>query len=413
MRVLMLSWEYPPVVVGGLGRHVHALARELAGQGHEVIVLCRQPTGTDAVSHPDADTLTDGVRLLRVAEDPAHLTFDNDLVGWTLAMNHAMTRAGLRLERRPDVIHAHDWLVGHAAITLAEAWSVPLVTTVHATEAGRHGGWLSQPLNQQIHSIEWWLAHRSDGLITCSASMAEEATHLFDVPRPTVVHNGVDARDWQVTAKEIRRVRADFAAPHERMILYFGRLEWEKGVLDLVQAFPEIHRTHPDTRLVMAGRGSQRDTLIGLSHTLRVRQAMTFVGYLPDRVLASLVSGADVIALPSRYEPFGLVALEAAAAGTPLVTSTAGGLGEIVIDGETGLSCPPGDVEVLTEAIRDTLDDPHAARLRADHGRARLRTHFHWPTIAGETVDVYRSTTVRAPRPLGRPKIPTGNIFDT
>ncbi|NUT97388.1 MAG: glycogen/starch synthase, partial [Saccharothrix sp.] len=122
MRVLMLSWEYPPVVVGGLGRHVHALATQLASQGHDVVVLCRQPAGTDAVTHPTAETVVEGVRLIRVAEDPAHLVFERDLVAWTLAMGHAMTRAGLSLLRgwRPDVVHAHDWLVTHPAIALAE-----------------------------------------------------------------------------------------------------------------------------------------------------------------------------------------------------------------------------------------------------------------------------------------------------
>lgn len=413
MRVLMLSWEYPPVVVGGLGRHVHALATELAGRGHEVVVVCRQPSGSDAESHPSSDTVVEGVRLIRVAEDPAHLSFEDDLVAWTLAMGHAMIRGALRLLDgwRPEVIHAHDWLVAHPAICLAETVGVPLVATIHATEAGRHGGWLSQPLSQRIHSVEWWLANRADAVITCSASMAREVGHLFDIPRPVVVHNGVDTRGWRVSPEEIAAIRADLTAPTERMILYFGRLEWEKGVHDLVKAFPAIHRSHRHARLVIAGRGGQREELIGLSHTLGVRSAMTFVGHLPDRVLASLVAAADVIALPSRYEPFGLVALEAAAAGTPLVTSTAGGLGEIVIDGETGRSVPPGDVPALTRAIQDTLDNPEQARHRAVNAEARLRTDFHWPTIAARTVTVYRDARLHPPKTLPRPKIPTGNVL--
>src|SRR5690349_5631129 len=140
MRVLMLSWEYPPVVIGGLGRHVHALAKHLAGQGHEVVVLCRHEAGTDALTHPTQRSLHEGVRLVRVAEDPTHLTFEKDLVAWTLEMGHAMIRAGLALLRswHPDVVHAHDWLVTHPAIALAEYAGVPLVATMHATEAGRH-----------------------------------------------------------------------------------------------------------------------------------------------------------------------------------------------------------------------------------------------------------------------------------
>src|SRR5437763_4933539 len=129
MRVLMLSWEYPPVVVGGLARHVHALARHLVRQGHEVVVLCRHAAGTDAGTHPRTDRVVEGVRIIRVAEDPMHVTFERDLVAWTLAMGHAMIRAAHDLLRgwQPEVVHAHDWLVTHPAIAIAEAARVPLV----------------------------------------------------------------------------------------------------------------------------------------------------------------------------------------------------------------------------------------------------------------------------------------------
>jgi glycogen synthase len=134
MRLLVVSWEYPPVLVGGLGRHVHALATELAAAGHDVVVLSRRPAGTDALSHPTTDRVVDGVRVLAVAEDPAHLTFEQDLLGWTLAMGHTMLRAALtRLDGwRPEVVHAHDWLVAHPAIALADTFGVPLVAPLHA-----------------------------------------------------------------------------------------------------------------------------------------------------------------------------------------------------------------------------------------------------------------------------------------
>src|ERR1700754_2090757 len=203
----MVSWEYPPVVVGGLGRHVHALATELASAGHDVLVLSRQATGTDAATHRTVDEVVDGVRVLRVAEDPPHLEFDRDLVAWTLAMGHAMLRTALtRLcpidgatSWRPEVVHAHDWLVAHPAIALADILGVPLVATIHATEAGRHAGWLSSPLSQQVHSTEWWLANRADRLITCSSAMRDEAAGLFQLD-PTgiaVVHNGIGPRRWR------------------------------------------------------------------------------------------------------------------------------------------------------------------------------------------------------------------------
>jgi glycogen(starch) synthase len=415
MRILMLSWEYPPVVVGGLGRHVHALARHLAGQGHEVVVLCRQDTGTDALTHPTVDTVQEGVRVVRVAEDPTHLEFDKDLVAWTLAMGHAMIRAGLALLDgwRPTVVHAHDWLVTHPSIALAEHAGVPLVATMHATEAGRHSGWLSTPLNQQVHSVEWWLANRADALITCSAAMRAEAAHLFEIDPAAiaVIHNGIEPTSWRVPTETVRQARKRHSPHGAPLVLYFGRLEWEKGVQDLVAALPRIRRTHAGTRLVVAGRGRQASALVAQARKLRVRRAIDFVGHLPDRALVATLAAADAVVLPSRYEPFGIVALEAAAAGAPLVCSTAGGLGEVVVDGETGLSFAPGDIDGMAGAVRAVLDDPAAADRRAARAKARLDSAFNWDTIASATAQVYQAAEIREHAPLGRPKIASGNAF--
>ncbi|RZQ64493.1 glycosyltransferase family 4 protein [Amycolatopsis suaedae] len=415
MRVLMLSWEYPPVVVGGLARHVHALARHLAADGHEVVVLCRHTAGTDAATHPRTDRVVENVRIIRVAEDPMHVTFERDLVAWTLAMGHAMIRAGSDLLRdwRPDVVHAHDWLVTHPAIALAEMARVPLVGTIHATEAGRHSGWLSHPLNQQVHSVEWWLANRADALITCSQAMRAEVGHLFEVDPAeiTVIHNGIEERGWQVPVEQVEHARLTYSPEGAPLLLYFGRLEWEKGVQDLLSALPRVRRAHPGTRLVVAGKGRHLEELVEQARKLRVRRAVDFVGHLSDADLRAVLAAADAVVLPSRYEPFGIVALEAAAAKAPLVASTAGGLGEVVIDGQTGLAFTPGDVGALAAAVETVLADQRAARTRADAAQARLAADFDWARIARETAAVYRRARPGEPVELGRPKIATGNAF--
>ncbi|GAB1509893.1 glycosyltransferase family 4 protein [Actinophytocola sp. KF-1] len=413
--MLMLSWEYPPVIVGGLGRHVHALATELTALGHEVVVLCRHEAGTDALTHPTTDTVAEGVRVVRVAEDPTHLTFEKDLVAWTLAMGHGMVRAGLSQLGgwRPDVVHAHDWLVAHPAIALADYFAVPLVATIHATEAGRHSGWLSQSLNQQIHSVEWWLANRADALITCSTAMRAEVSHLFEVTDMAVIHNGIYPQGWRPSAASVRAARERYAPDGAPVVVYFGRLEWEKGVQDLLAALPRVRRAFPGTRLVIAGQGRQASALVEQARKLRVRRSVDFAGHLPDRALKALLAAADVVVLPSRYEPFGIVALEAAAAGAPLVASTAGGLAELVVDGETGLSVTPGDVDGIVAAVRTVLTDPPAAARRARAAKARLAKEFDWHGIARQTVAVYESATVREHEPLGRPKIASGNAFTT
>jgi len=310
-------------------------------------------------------------------------------------------------------VHAHDWLVTHPAIALADFFAAPLVATIHATEAGRHSGWLSQSLNQQIHSVEWWLANRADALITCSSAMRAEVSHLFEVTDMAVIHNGIYPQGWRPTAASVRDARARYSPEDAPVVVYFGRLEWEKGVHDLLAALPRVRRAFPGTRLVVAGQGRQAAALVAQSRKLRVRRSVDFAGHLPDRALKALLVAADVVVLPSRYEPFGIVALEAAAAGAPLVASTAGGLAELVVDGETGLSVTPGDVDAIAGAVRTVLADPAAAARRARAAKARLAAEFSWQRIAEETVAVYESATVRDHQPLGRPKIASGNAFTT
>jgi glycogen synthase len=415
VRVLMVSWEYPPVVVGGLGRHVDALSRALAAAGHDVVVLSRRPTGTDATTHPTLLDTVAGVRVLRVAEDPPHLEFGRDLVAWTLAWGHAAVRAALTQLPGwvPDVVHAHDWLAAHAAIALADVHALPLVATVHATEAGRNAGWLVTPLQQQLHSVEWWLARRADALITCSEAMRGEVAELFgpDLAPSTVVHNGIVPRDWSVDPDQATAARARWAPGGGPLLVYFGRLEYEKGVQDLIAALPRIQGRHPDTRLLVVGTGTQEPMLVERAGAHRVRESVAFAGHLPDGDLAAAVTAADAVVLPSHYEPFGIVALEAAAAGAPLVAARAGGLAEVVVDGETGVSFAPGDLVGLADAVERVLADPPAAARRADAARQRLATDFDWAGIAGRTAQVYRAATRRPPAVLGRPKIPTGNAL--
>jgi glycogen(starch) synthase len=195
-------------------------------------------------------------------------------------------------------------------------------------------------------------------------------------------------------------------------LLYFGRLEFEKGVDDLVAALPRVRRSHPGTRLLVAGTGTQRRGLEERARACRVRRSVAFLGHVPDDDLAALLAAVDAVVLPSRYEPFGVVALEAAAAGAPLVASTAGGLAEVVVDGRTGVSFAPGDVAGLAAAVGRVLTDPAAAARRARAAHARLRTDFDWPSIAARTAQVYARVRTGGPRTLERPEIPTGNVFD-
>jgi glycogen(starch) synthase len=180
-------------------------------------------------------------------------------------------------------------------------------------------------------------------------------------------------------------------------LLYLGRLEYEKGVHDAIAALPRIRRTHPGTTLTIAGDGTQQDWLVEQARKHKVLKAIEFVGRVDHQRLVALLHACDAAVLPSHYEPFGIVALEAAATGAPLVTSNVGGLGEAVLNGETGMSFPPRDVAALAGAVRAVLDDAEAAQRRAVAARKRQDSAFDWGTVAAETAQVY-SAAKRAER---------------
>jgi glycogen(starch) synthase len=405
MRVLMLSWEYPPVMVGGLGRHVHALAEAMAAAGHEVTVLTRHP-GTPGVAH---DEVAGGVRIVRVGEDPTRFSFADDLLAWTMALNHALTRVGLAVcaGRSFDVVHAHDWLVAHAATTLEHHLGVPLVATLHATEAGRHQGWLPGPVNRTIHSVEWWLTFEARRVVTCSAYMRWEVTRLFDLPagKVDVVPNGVDAARWQVGPDRVAAARRRWAADGP-LVAYCGRLVHEKGVQDLLAAVPRLRRRHPGLRVVVAGTGPAEAELRERARSLRLGRSVVFAGFVPDADLAALVAAADCAVVPSRYEPFGMVALEAGAAGTPVVAADVGGLAEVVGDGRLGVRFPAGDPVALADAVSRLLGDPELGRRLAEAGQAALGAEHGWARVAERTVAVYWRAVGELTAPDPEPAVP-------
>ena len=408
MRVLHVSWEYPPIVYGGLGRHVQALTRAQADRGDEVTVLTQT---ADAQGERLDD---DGVRVIRAPHDPPDLPFGEEtLLAWVLSMQTAMIREGSVLGP-VDVVHAHDWVTAHAAMTLRDIVGArALVATIHATEAGRHQGWLPGPLSDAIHSIEHWLVHGSDRVIACSHYMRDQIERLFDPPRDhvSVVANGIDLERWRATPEFTRRARGAHA-PDGPLVVFVGRLEWEKGAHTLIDALPRLRRRIPGLRAVIAGRGGHGEELERQVRARRLGRAVDFVGWLPEQELHGLISAADALVIPSIYEPFGLVALEGAALGAPLVVARSGGLVEFVEDGITGRTCEPGDPADLADAIARALDDAEGSARMAEAARTLLRESYGWPLLATQTDEVYARalTAPREPRLTTHPRIPERSV---
>jgi glycogen(starch) synthase len=394
-RVMMLSWEYPPVVVGGLGRHVHALATSLVAAGHEVTVVTRHAPGAALEEY------CEGVRIVRAPEDPPLFPLATpSLLAWTMAFNHSLTRAGLHAAATGDydVIHAHDWLVTHTAVTLRDHLGIPLVATIHATEAGRHQGWLPEEMNKAIHSVEWWLAHEAERVLVCSSYMRWEVTRLLELDPSTVevIPNGVDRTAWRATVTSVNAARLRFAGAGP-LLGYAGRLVYEKGVQHLVAALPELRRRHPGLRLVIAGDGPHKPDLVSQARSLRLHRAVTFTGFLGERDLPAVLGATDAVVVPSIYEPFGMVALEAAAAGAPLAVAATGGLAEIVEPGVTGVTFPAKNAGALATAVSTLLYDERTARRMASRALEMISNRYGWSRIAELTADAYRRAIARGP----------------
>ncbi len=401
-RVLMLSWEYPPVIEGGLARHVRKLAEALVRQGMTVDVLTRGVGDGSPDGHAGVDEL-DGVTIHRVREPGWPRDLDR-FVAWVEQMNGDMLAAGEALAEdvRYDLVHGHDWLVAQASATLAERLGVPYVTTIHATEHGRHQGWVQDPPQSHIHSVEHWMARRADALIVCSYYMRGHVADIFDVDerRVAVIPNGIDPRELR-PAGDLQSLRRKFAEPHEKLVLFVGRLVYEKGFQLALDALPGVLEEVEDVRFLVAGSGTHEAELKAQAERLGLSDHGSFLGWIGDDVLHSLYRIADLCVVPSIYEPFGLVALEAMASGCPCIVADTGGLREVVPVGErVGLRFNGGDAEHLGVMIERLLvDEALRERLVTEASEHVLR--FDWDDIAQRTRGIYGELRELTPRVEG------------
>ena len=383
-RVLILSWEYPPIVAGGLARHVRKLSENLVAEaGAEVHVLTR------GGSHSPREEVVGGVHVHRVPETSTPRDLDAFLA-WVDRMNADMVQAGRELAEGADLVHGHDWLVAEAADALARGAGVPYVTTIHATEYGRHQGWVDKHPQSHIHGVETWMARRADHVITCSHYMRGHVADVYglDERRIDVIPNGIDPEDLQ-PVDDLDELRARFARPDERLVLLVGRLVYEKGFQDALAALPGLIRRLGNVRYLVAGSGTHEAELKRQAERLGIAGDGTFLGWIGDDVLHSLYRIADLTVVPSIYEPFGLVALEAMASGCPCIVADTGGLREVVPNRDVGLRFRAESPRSLAHWVARVLTDEDLRdRLVTEASEHVLR--FDWGEIAVQTAALYR-----------------------
>jgi glycogen(starch) synthase len=395
-RVLVISWEYPPVIEGGLARHVRKLAEHLVHDGAEVHVLTR------GGGRLPVEQERHGVIVHRVREPPYPKDVDA-FVRWVDAMNADMLALGLELCERHDfeLVHSHDWLVAGAAERLARTLALPWLTTIHATEFGRHQGWVEKYPQSHIHGAERSMARSADRVITCSRYMRSHVASVFGVPprRVTVIPNGVDPADLEPVVPDLAALRANYARPEDRLVLLVGRLVYEKGFHLALDALAPVVKSLGNVRFVVAGTGTAEAELKSQARRLGLQRHGSFVGWVGDDMLHSLYRVADLCIVPSIYEPFGLVALEAMASGCLCVVADTGGLREVVPgDGTVGLRFPSRDSEALGEILETVLTDDEARARFVGEAREHV-LRFDWGEVARRTRDVYGELLGGAPRP--------------
>ena len=394
MRVLLISWEYPPVIEGGLGRHVRKLSEQLVRDGVEVHVLTRG--GGRLPREEDRH----GVTVHRVRE-PQFPKDVSAFVRWVRSMNADMRGPAFELadQLEFDLVHSHDWLVAGAAEAVARRTRRPWLVTVHATEFGRHQGWVQTHPQSYIHAAERDMVRKADRVITCSRYMKGHVSRVFGVPasRVTAIPNGIDPRELEPVASDLDALRARYARPDELLVLLVGRLVYEKGFHLALDALAPVIRRHGGVRFLVAGTGTAESELKRQARELGLLTHGSFLGWVGDDRLHSLYRISDLCIVPSIYEPFGIVALEAMASGCLCIVADTGGLREVVPDdGTVGLRFPSRDSDALGELLERVLtDDVTRAQLIAEAREYVLR--FDWVEVARRTERVYAQLATARP----------------
>lgn len=390
MRVLMITWEYPPHMVGGIGKHVAELVPALSqnlldDDSFHLDVLTNRSAGGARL-----EQATPNVTIHRVDTPPLA---PNDLFNSVVDGNRRLETYALGLAARApyDLVHVHDWLMASAGIALKHRWKAPLVVTIHATERGRHQSHVPNQTSALINQMEWEVCFEAWRVIVCSGFMAGELGGYFSVPldKTSVIPNGIDPAPLRLCAPdEVDRLRQQYAPNGEKLLFFVGRITPEKGLRILLRAMPHILRHFPAVRLLVAGKNSEQ--MQPLVDELRIGHAVHLLGFITDAARNCLYSAVDAAVFPSLYEPFGIVALEAMAAGCNVIVSDVGGLSEVVHHMHNGLTIIANNPQSIAWGVDVLFEDKERAAQWRATALDDAHTLYRWSDIAARTYELYR-----------------------
>lgn len=407
MRVAMLSYHTCPLATlggkdtGGMNVYVRDLARELGRRGVGVDVFTRSQD--EHVPHVLHD-LGYGNRIVHIRAGPEVPMVKTELVEYIPIFMEGINRFSQAKNLTYDLIHSHYWLSGLAALDLRDLWSVPVIQMFHTLAVMKNRVARNEHEAESTIRVdaEKRLLREVDRVIAATQAEVAQIQWLYQIgtEKVVVIPPGVDTSHFYPIAKDEAK---EFAGIHQekRIILYVGRIESLKGIDTLLRAIARliengVFRNVPLGLLVIGGdakfsaedANAEMGRLQELSDSLGLSEVVSFLGKCDQDNLQYYYSAAEIVVVPSHYESFGLVALEAMACGTPVVASETGGLAFLIRDGETGFHVPAGDVDSLADKLTRLLkDDVLLARLGTQ--AAAYAKGYDWAHVTDKILDLY------------------------
>jgi glycosyltransferase involved in cell wall biosynthesis len=387
MRIAMLAWEsLHSIALGGVAVHVTELAAALQRLGHEVHVFTRM--GWPGHWHYDSIF---GVHYHRVPYNGSHDIVD-DSDNMCRAFVHAVFQAEDYMGAPFDIIHAHDWMAANAMVWIKQGRGRKGILTIHSTEYGRCGNNFYGGPSGRISDHERHGTYCADRVITVSWTLKNEIKWIYNVPdwKACMVYNGISLSSFDGEI-DPGRVKGEYhIGPMDPTVLFVGRMTAQKGPDILIEAIPSILRFYPHAKFVFTGEGDMRGKIEGRARERGVAHACRFYGNLERGRLISLYKACDCVCVPSRNEPFGIVVLEAWAAGKPVVATVNGGPSEFVWHDVNGYKIWPNP-DSIAWGIGTMFRDFEHGRWMGANGRKAAESAFSWDVIAGHTYGVYAS----------------------
>ncbi len=409
MNIIHFSWEYPPVIYGGLGTFATEITKKQKELKNEITVFSlNENNNLDTyekwndieIYRPKTLDLTETFRLFADHELKAwgdHFKFFADVISYnTMSASQLVNQLVRKDEKKYDIIDAHDWLGILGGIIAKRELNIPLMFHVHSTEVGRSIGRGSHA----IKDIEFEGGQIADCVITVSYAMKDELEKLgFPEHKIKVCWNGVDPNKYdpqKISDEEKINLRRGYGIQdNENMVFFVGRLVTVKGVDSLVKAMPNILQDFPNTKLVILGIGDLEWPCKKMAKDFGIEDKIIFrTEFITEPERIKHYAAADCVVLPSIYEPFGIVCTESMSMAKPTVVGATGtnGFREQIIpsgDKQNGFHVNPHKPDDIAWGVKQVLEDKKRAEILGKNARKRVLETFSWDSVAKRTLSIY------------------------